>query len=113
LNWFPTAKAAWLLTGAEENDGAALPVKFELSQNYPNPFNPATKISYLLGEHGKVSLKVYTITGQLVETVLDGVEQARGSYTVDVNMNKHASGAYFYVLQQGANRLAKMMMLLK
>ena len=114
LNWFPTQKAAWLLTDVKRDDGAsALPVKFDLSQNYPNPFNPSTKINYALGQSGKVSLKIYNITGQLVETVLNGVEQARGSYNVDVNMNNHASGVYFYVLQQGANRLSKMMMLLK
>jgi hypothetical protein len=113
LNWFPADKARWLLTDVKSNPNGTLPDKFELSQNYPNPFNPATKISYALGQSGKVSLKVYSITGQLVQTVLDGVEQARGSYSVDVNMNTHASGAYFYVLQQGANRQARVMMLLK
>jgi hypothetical protein len=113
LNWFPAQKAAWLLTDVSPDGGAVLPSRFELSQNYPNPFNPATKISYDLVQSGKVSLKVYNLTGQLVETVVDGVEQPSGKYTVDVNMNSHASGAYFYVLQQGANRQAKMMMLLK
>lgn len=113
LNWFPAKKAQWLLTDVKRDESAALPTQFELSQNYPNPFNPSTQINYALGQSGKVSLKIYSVTGQLVQTVLDGVEQARGSYTVDVNMNSHASGAYFYVLQQGANRQAKVMMLLK
>jgi len=113
LNWFPAAKAAWLLTDVKLNEDAPLPEKFELSQNYPNPFNPATNITYALNQSGKVSLKVYNITGQLVETVLDGVDQERGSYTVDVNMSNHASGVYYYVLQQGVNRLSKAMVLLK
>jgi hypothetical protein len=114
LNWFPAQKALWLQTqGVESTLGAVLPEKFQLSQNYPNPFNPSTKINYALVQSGRVSLKIYSITGQLVETVLDGVQQAKGTYTVDVNMTSHASGPYFYVLQQGANRQAKMMMLLK
>jgi hypothetical protein len=113
LNWFPTKKAQWLLTEVQKDEPAALPTQFELSQNYPNPFNPSTQIRYALGQSGKVSLKIYSVTGQLVQTVLDGVEQARGSYTVDVNMSNHASGAYFYVLQEGANRQVKAMILLK
>ena len=113
LNWFPTKKAQWLLTEVAKDEPVGLPTQFELLQNYPNPFNPSTQIRYALGQSGKVSLKIYSVTGQLVQTVLDGVEQARGSYTVDVNMSNHASGAYFYVLQQGANRQVKAMMLLK
>ncbi len=113
LNWFPTKKAQWLLTDVQSDESAGVPTQFELLQNYPNPFNPSTQIRYALGQSGKVSLKIYSVTGQLVQTVVDGVEQAKGSYTVDVNMSNHASGAYFYVLQQGANRQVKAMILLK
>jgi hypothetical protein len=90
-----------------------VPQAFRLEQNYPNPFNPSTRITFALVQPGKVSLKVYNLTGQLVETVLDGVEHSAGKYQVDVNLTRYASGAYFYVLQQGAKREAKMMMLLK
>jgi hypothetical protein len=62
---------------------------------------------------GKVSLNVYNVAGQLVRSVLDGVEHAPGTYRVDLDMSKVASGAYFYVLQQGAKRESKLMMLLK
>jgi hypothetical protein len=100
-------------TGVEEIVLGEIPQAFRLEQNFPNPFNPATKISFALVQQGKVSLRVYNVTGQLVQTVLDDVDHAPGSYRVDVNMSQYASGPYFYVLQQGAKREAKLMMLLK
>ena len=36
-----------------------------------------------------------------------------GMHQLDVNMNRFASGVYFYVLEQGSKRMSKMMMLLK
>jgi hypothetical protein len=92
---------------------AEAPEHFRLEQNYPNPFNPSTTISYSLTGSGKVSLKVYNLTGQLVQTVLEGVEQARGRYEVKVDMKDRASGVYIYVLQQGSQRVSKPMTLLK
>lgn len=86
---------------------------FRLEQNYPNPFNPSTTISYSLTGSGKVSLKVYNLMGQLVQTVLEGVEQTRGRYEVKVDMKDRASGVYIYVLQQGSQRVSKPMTLLK
>ncbi len=92
---------------------APLPDAFSLAQNYPNPFNPSTQIEYALDRPGRVDLKVYSVTGQLVKTLLNGIEQQRGNYRVDVNMSGYASGVYFYVLQQGVNRLVKPMVLMK
>jgi len=100
-------------TGVNERLLAGIPGEFRLEQNYPNPFNPSTRINFTLPQADKVSLKIFNVTGQLVETVLDNAEHVAGKHQVDVNMNRLASGAYFYVLQAGANRQAKMMMLLK
>jgi uncharacterized delta-60 repeat protein len=35
-----------------------------LEQNYPNPFNRSTKIRYFIPEQGRVSVKIYDLTGQ-------------------------------------------------
>jgi len=43
-----------------------VPEKFDLSQNYPNPFNPVTKINYELPIDGKVTMKIFDITGREV-----------------------------------------------
>ncbi|MDQ3019516.1 MAG: hypothetical protein M3R36_02945 [Bacteroidota bacterium] len=51
--------------------GIGVPTKYALSQNYPNPFNPATKISYDLPVDGKVSLKIFDMTGREVATLVN------------------------------------------
>lgn len=75
-----------------------IPVRYSLSQNYPNPFNPDTKISYELGKPSNVTITIYNILGQLIGTYKSEF-QREGSYTVNVNLNGFASGAYFYILE--------------
>lgn len=81
---------------------AMIPENYTLEQNYPNPFNPSTTISFALPEAGRVTLKVYSETGQLVATSVDR-EMNAGSYTVNWHSRTHvgapiASGVYFYQL---------------
>jgi len=79
----------------------ALPKEFTLNQNYPNPFNPATKISYSLPNDSKVTLDIYTISGEKVGQLVNQ-PQAAGYYSVDFgNSTIHkslASGIYIYRL---------------
>ncbi len=55
--------------------------------NYPNPFYPDrgdnTTIAFVLPQPGIVHLRVYTITGELVETLIDGQHRAAGAYQID------------------------------
>ena len=81
------------LTGVPERDGQ-LPVQFRLDQNYPNPFNPSTTINYQLPATSHVALKIYSILGQEVATLLDRVE-APGYKSVVWNSQNVASGVYF------------------
>jgi len=90
----------------------SVPDKFKLGNNYPNPFNPSTSIKVDLAKSGLVSLKIYNVLGQLVKVVDQGYKPA-GEYTYDINMDKFASGVYFYTLREGSNFIAKKMVLLK
>ncbi len=114
LNWFPKQLALWEQgkVNAVERFGSELPEVFSLSQNYPNPFNPTTDIKVSLRQSGAMSLKVYNVLGQLVDVVARGYKPA-GEYTFNVNMDRFASGVYFYTLRQGANSMTKKMLLLK
>lgn len=88
------------------------PVGFRLEQNYPNPFNPSTTIRYSVPSRSTVSLRIYNILGQEVETLIN-MEQGVGSYVVEYNASHLSSGVYFYVLHAGDYRDVKKMVLLK
>jgi len=92
---------------------SSLPHGFTLSEAFPNPFNPSTHIQYTLNKAGVTSLTVYNILGQVVSKLVDNVSQNAGTYNVTVDMSNATSGVYFYILEQGGNRLAHKMLLLK
>ncbi len=78
----------------------ARPLKYRLGQNYPNPFNPSTTISFTVPRFSHVTLSVYTILGQLVQTVVNE-NKAPGVYHVQVDGSRWGTGVYFYRLSAG------------
>ncbi len=89
-----------------------VPTIFDLSQNYPNPFNPSTKINYDLPFDGRVSLKIFDMSGKEVSTIVNELQTA-GYYTVSFNSGNLSSGIYFYTLSSGATVITKKMVLMK
>ncbi len=94
------------------DDGTLLPKVFALEQNFPNPFNPSTVIAFSLPKQGLVSLRVFNILGQEVETLVDNVLPA-GVHTVTWNADRKASGVYFYRLLFDGQVLTRKMTFLK
>jgi len=79
------------------------PGDFVLEQNYPNPFNPTTTISFSVPVASGVTIRVYSILGQEVATLVDG-PFAAGSHTAIWNGRDSAgrvvaSGVYFYRME--------------
>jgi photosystem II stability/assembly factor-like uncharacterized protein len=97
-------------TGIQNNNVTA--ESYGLSQNYPNPFNPTTKIKYSVPGSALVTLKIYDILGNEVETIVNGM-QNRGVYEVQWDASKHSSGVYIYKINAGSFIDSKMMMLVK
>ncbi|MBN1185739.1 MAG: T9SS type A sorting domain-containing protein [Bacteroidales bacterium] len=92
------------ITNIDDKEGT--PMAYNLSQNYPNPFKNVTTISYNLAQQAHVSLKVYNISGQLVTTLVDGI-QREGSHTVNWNAKNSANtalpeGIYFAQIIAGS-----------
>lgn len=91
---------------------SSLPTSFSLSQNYPNPFNPTTKINYTVPFDSKVTISIYSITGELVMDLVNDFVSA-GSYSVDFNGSNLASGMYIYKMTAGNFTQTNKMMLMK
>jgi len=97
---------------SEANNWGFIPDSYGMSQNYPNPFNPTTAINYALKEDVHVTLQVYDITGRLVATLVDGVQNA-GHHVAEFNAANLPSGSYLYKIQAGNYSATRNMMLLK
>ena len=90
-----------------------IPNQFVLKQNYPNPFNPRTVIGYELKKAGDIKIKVYSITGSEVFTLVNQ-RQTAGVYEVDMPGIGLSSGVYFYSLFVDNKRVdSKSMVLIK
>ncbi len=99
-------------TTSIESLGDEIPTDFVLEQNYPNPFNPTTAIEFSLTRTGPVTLTVYDLLGQKVQTLLDRVQPA-GRHSVRFSGAGLASDTYLYILQTEKERAVRMMTLLK
>ena len=93
-------------------DEKYIPVKFELKQNYPNPFNPVTSIQYAISSRQFVTLKIYSILGREIKTLVNE-EKPAGEYEVEFSGSELPSGIYFYKLVSGNYSATKKMILLK
>ena len=99
-------------TSVEVNNKS--PLQFSLVQNYPNPFNPSTIISFKIASSKavKCTLKIYDLLGNEIATPVNE-EKSAGTYNVEFDGSKLASGFYIYRLIAGDFSSTKKMMLLK
>ncbi len=93
------------------------PSGFSLMPNYPNPFNPATTIQYDMDYPGLVTLTIFDILGNVINTLVEGPQSA-GLHTViwdgsNENGRISAAGIYFYCLKSGNSAETRKMILLK
>jgi len=63
---------AGLVTSVRPRPEPAIPNDFALYPNYPNPFNPSTTFKFHLPKAEYVTIKIYSITGEKVETLVEG-----------------------------------------
>ncbi|MCK9426374.1 MAG: T9SS type A sorting domain-containing protein [Ignavibacteriaceae bacterium] len=87
-------------------------LNYDLKQNYPNPFNPSTTIFYQIPQAGNVELKVFSITGTEVASLVNAYKPS-GSYAVEFNASTLTSGVYFYKISVNNFSEIKKMVLLR
>lgn len=90
----------------------ALPEHFELAENYPNPFRSSTTITYTVPTSSSVTLDIFNTLGQRVARLVDE-RKTPGSYTVELNASRLASGVYIYQLRAGKHRLSRKMLVVR
>ncbi|MDI6767247.1 MAG: T9SS type A sorting domain-containing protein [Bacteroidota bacterium] len=86
------------------NPQSKIPIKFVLKQSYPNPFNPIAVIEYELPEESHVTLKIYTILGEEVITLVDEIQDAgfkSVKWDASAISGELPSGVYLYRLTAG------------
>ena len=93
-------------------DHLDIPARVHLYHNYPNPFNPTTTIKYDLPMEMQVTLTVYSVLGQKVATLVNGL-QSEGTHEISFDATGFASGTYLYRLEAGDRVLNQSMMLIK
>ena len=84
-----------------------------LYNNYPNPFKRSTVIRYTVADGGRVSLRVFAASGQLVRTLVNTSAKA-GTYTAtwdgtNDNGRSMSRGVYIYQLLNGDVAVSKKM----
>lgn len=85
---------------------------FTLHQNYPNPFNSQTNIGYKIQKEGRVSLAVYNLRGQLIETLYEGI-RTPGNYVTKWDAVAVANGPYLIRMEAKDFHVTRMCVVLK
>ena len=69
------------------------PEVISLGSAYPNPFNPTTSFELTVGNAGHVTMNVYNLMGQVVETLVNNTMDA-GNYNIAWDASNFSSGMY-------------------
>jgi hypothetical protein len=82
------------------------PSEFNLMQNYPNPFNSRTRIRYTLAEDVTVRIRIYTVKGEEVTTLVEKYQTA-GDHSVFWNAGAAPAGIYLFRIDAGSHSAVK------
>jgi hypothetical protein len=88
------------------------PRMLELAQNTPNPVVRTTSIRYGLPVRAAVSLALYSVLGERVVTLPQGV-QAPGYHVATLDAGRLAGGMYFYRLEAGGAAQTRKVIVIK
>lgn len=85
--------------------GKEIPTDWSLSQNHPNPFNSETQIWYEVPFSSQVTIEVFNLLGQRMQTLVNEVKKV-GKYQIQWNGlddqgHSVGSGIYIYRMQAG------------
>jgi len=94
--------------GAEPEDGRVLAYRGA----FPNPFRVETAIRFTLPASAEVSLRIYSVTGQLARTLVEA-QLPPGDHSAMFRAGELPSGAYFAVLKVGRVQMSRTLLLVR
>ena len=113
------------ITNIDEKPSAVIPAEIELINSYPNPIsvsqeigaNQSVTIQYKLNKNSNVTLRIFDITGALVETIKVNVQNV-GEHAVqwngrDSQSQRVTSGIYFAQIQTQSAQLTQKIILVR
>ncbi|CAN5501982.1 hypothetical protein BH10BAC1_BH10BAC1_04110 [soil metagenome] len=94
------------ITGISENEAD----KIKLNA-FPNPFSSTTQIYYELNNNANVSIAVYDVLGNKIETLTNNEMQTAGKHAVDFNAKNQPKGIYLVSVTIDGQTYAKRIVL--
>lgn len=94
--------------GSEPEEGRVLAYRGA----FPNPFRAETALRFTLPTRQLVSLRIYSVTGQLVRTLVDATLPP-GDHSAMFRADDLPSGAYFALLRVGKVQMSRTVMLVR
>lgn len=85
----------------------------DIAVSYPNPFSESTTISFKAKESGYTVLRVYDLTGRVVETLFEGNVESGVTYNHSFKAAGRKSGVYVYRIMNGGTTRSGTMLLMK
>lgn len=99
---------AALHEGSEPEEGRVLAYRGAI----PNPFHGETAIRFTLPQSDMVTLRVYSVTGQLVRTLVEA-QLPPGDHSAMFRAGDLPSGVYFSVLRAGGVQMSRTLVLIR
>jgi hypothetical protein len=102
-----------------DSNGSSIPVLMDeipesttLQNAYPNPFNPTTTIGFTIDNGHAMTLQIFNINGQMVQSLVDGFVEA-GFHEVVWDATNFSSGVYLIHMATPNQAFTQKLMLVK
>lgn len=79
---------------------------------FPNPFQKSTVIEYQLTENTSIDMKLYNITGNLVQQIIKPQQQITGKHQLELNASNIPNGIYYLRMKAGKHFLVEKLVIL-
>lgn len=96
------------ITGTVSVETDEMNYSFALNNVYPNPASDYAEITFTLENTSNIKLELFNSVGQLVEVLSNG-NLGAGVHAVTLNTANYTQGTYYYTLTVGAEKVTKMM----